>query len=123
MRVRRLVGSLLALGLPLLVAACSALREDTPPSPFENGGNVPQNIQITVDNQDWRDATLYADWNGVRQRVGMITGKTTQTFSTPWRDYMVRLDIDFVGGGGIPSRDPIQVQAGDHLDYTIMPQW
>ncbi len=123
MRVRRLVGSLVALGLPLLVAACGALREDTPPSPFENGGNAPTNIQITVDNQDWRDATLYVDWNGVRQRVGTVTGKTTSTFSTPWRDHVVRLDVDFLGGGALPIRDPIQVNAGDHLDFTIMAQW
>jgi hypothetical protein len=123
MRARRLVGSLLAVSLPLVVAVCSAFREDTPPSPFENGGNVPQNIQITVDNQDWRDATLYVDWNGVRQRVGSVLGKTTQTFSTPWREYMVRLDVDFVGGGGMAPRDPIQVQPGDHLDFVILPQW
>jgi hypothetical protein len=122
MRVRRLVVSLVALGLPFL-AACSAFREDTPPSPFAEGGNVPRSIQITVDNQDWRDGTLYADWNGVRHRVGTVLGKTTETFSTPWRDYMVRLDIDFVGGGGIPARDAIQVQPGDHLDFTILAQW
>jgi hypothetical protein len=123
MRVRRFVGSLAALGFPLLIAACSAIREDTPPSPFDEGGRGPANIQITVDNQDFRDATLYVDWNGVRQRVGTVLGKTRETFSTPWRDYQVRLDVDFLGGGALPVRDPVQVQAGDHLDFIIMAQW
>jgi hypothetical protein len=122
MRVRRIFGAPVALGLLLGAAACGAFREDTPPSPFE-GSPGEQNIRITVDNQDWRDATLYADWNGVRQRVGMVLGKTTETFTTPWRDYMVRLDVDFVGGGALAARDAIQVQAGDHLDFLIMPQW
>jgi hypothetical protein len=122
MRVRRIVGAPAALALLLVTAACAAFREDTPPSPFD-GGAGEENILITVDNQDWRDATLYADWNGVRQRVGMVLGKTTETFTTPWKDYYVRLDVDFVGGGGLPSQQPIQVQAGDHLDYTIMPGW
>jgi len=105
--------------LALMLAACAGQNEL--PNPFSASGDA--TIQITVDNQDWRDATLYADWNGVRQRVGMVVGKTTETFRTPWRDYYLRLDVDFIGGGGLPSRDPIQVQAGDHIDYVIMPGW
>ena len=117
MCTRRAVAIPLMLGLVL--AACAGQSER--PNPFSSGGDA--TIQITVDNQDWRDATLYADWNGVRQRVGMVVGKTTETFRTPWRDYLLRLDVDFIGGGGLPSRDPIQVQAGDHIDYVIMPGW
>jgi hypothetical protein len=118
MSSRRTVLTLLALGFPL--AACAPRTE--PPSPFE-GRRGEGEIMITVDNQDWRDATLYADWNGVRQRVGMVLGKTTETFRTPWRDYFVKLDVDFIGGGGLPAREAIQVQAGDHIDYTILPGW
>ena len=118
MRIRRAVVTPLTLGL--LFAACAGRNER--PSPFAAAGGE-GTIQITVDNQDWRDATLYADWNGVRQRVGMVLGKTSETFSTPWRDYYVRFDVDFIGGGGLPARDAIQVQAGDHIDYVIMPGW
>jgi len=120
MRLPRTAGALWALGVVLVAGAC-APRGESLPSPFE-GGNQGA-IRITVDNQDWRDATLYADWNGVRQRVGFVTGKTTETFTTPWRDYFVRLDVDFVGGGALPAQNPIQVQSGDHIDYTIMPGW
>jgi hypothetical protein len=117
MRIRDVVAMPMMLGLVL--AACAGQSER--PNPFSGVGDA--TIQITVDNQDWRDATLYADWNGVRQRIGMVVGKTTETFRTPWRDYYVRLDVDFIGGGGLPSRDAIQVQAGDHIDYVIMPGW
>src|SRR5690242_19805694 len=99
MRVRRSLPALASLALPLVIAACSAVRQDTLRNPFEGGGRMAEeNILITVDNQDFRDATLYANWNGVRQRVGTVTGKTTSTLETPWREYMVQLEVDFLGG-------------------------
>jgi hypothetical protein len=76
-----------------------------------------------VANQDFRDATVYADWNGTRQRVGMVIGKTSETFTIAWRDYTVRLEVDFVGGGELRAGDEISVWAGDHLEFTILPRW
>src|SRR5687768_9994826 len=70
MRIRDVVAMPMMLGLVL--AACAGQSER--PNPFSGVGDA--TIQITVDNQDWRDATLYADWNGVRQRIGMVVGKT-----------------------------------------------
>ncbi len=119
MQRSRTLSTILACTLALAVSACAVRTEA--PTPFVERGET--NILITVDNQDWRDATLYANWNGTPQRVGMVTGKTTETFTTPWRDYQVRLAIDFVGGGSLPSRDPIAVQAGEHIDFIIMPEW
>ena len=120
MRIRRNLRALAALGIVLAAGSCSP-RGESLPSPFE--GSREGAIQLTVDNQDWRDATVYVDWNGVRQRVGMVLGKTTETFTTPWRDYFVKIDVDFIGGGGLPAQEAIQVQSGDHLDYVIMPGW
>ncbi len=77
---------------------------------------------LTVDNRDYRDATIYANWNGVRRRVGMVIGKTSETFSTPWRNYEVRVEVDFVGGGEFRA-DEITAYPGDHLDFIIMPGW
>ncbi len=108
------------LALLLLTAACAASRRDVP-SPYEAGSEAV--IMLTVDNQDFRDATIFADWNGVRHRVGMVIGKTTQTFRLPWRDYTVRLEVDFVGGGEMKIADPISVWAGEHIDFIIMPGW
>lgn len=110
------------LALALAASACAVRTEA--PTPFVERGET--NILITVDNQDFRDATLYVNWNGTKQRVGMVTGKTTETFTTPWRDFQVRLEVDFVVGGdgyGVPVTDPIAVSAGEHIDYIIMPGW
>ncbi len=73
---------------------------------------------LTVQNHDFRDATIYAYWRGVKDRVGMVIGKTTKTFTMRWRAEEVRLEIDFVGGGG-HFTETIPVWAGDHLEYMI----
>jgi hypothetical protein len=108
------------LGAALLVSAACASGGPVP-SPFEEGSDP--TILLTVDNQDFRDATVYADWNGVRNRVGMVVGKTTETFTVDWRDYTVRLEVDFIGGGELKAIDPIMVSPGEHLDFIIMPGW
>ena len=108
-----LVGSL------VLAAACSVFRPSVdPPSPFVEQRET--TIQITVDNQDFRDATLWMNWNGTKQRLGTVTGKTTLTFTTPWRDFQVRLAVDFLGGGVLDEGDPILVSPGEHIDYIIL---
>lgn len=112
----------IALGLTLLLAtACASRGSRSMPSPFVEGSQAI--VLLTVDNQDFRDATIYADWNGARQRVGFVIGKTTETFTMPWRNYEVRLQVDFVGGGEMKIADPIPVWAGEHIDFIIMPGW
>jgi hypothetical protein len=53
----------------------------------------------------------------------MVIGKTSETFTIAWRDYTVRLEVDFVGGGELRAGDEISVWAGDHLEFTILPRW
>lgn len=118
-RTRRAALAGLVTVLTVVSAACAARR--TAPSPFLESGDP--TILLTVDNQDFRDATIFVNWNGVRQRLGMVIGKTTETFRAEWRDYVVRLEVDFVGGGEMKLADPISVQPGEHIDFVIMPGW
>jgi hypothetical protein len=109
-----------ATALALWAAACAGSAKPADVSPFD--GRNAQPVLLTVDNQDFRDATIYVIWNGPKQRVGSVTGKTTKTFSMQWREYQMRLDVDFLGGGGLTG-DPISVYAGDHIDFVIQPGW
>lgn len=121
--MKRLRGTLiftLAGTLGLAATAC-ARTVGSAPSPFVESGETA--IQITVDNQDFRDATLFITWNGTRQRLGTVTGKTTRTLTTPWEDYQLRLAVDFLGGGEMRLGDPILVSPGEHIDFIIMPGW
>lgn len=79
-------------------------------------------VRITVQNNDFYDAVIYANWIGsTRRRVGMVTGKTTETFTVEWQSERVAFEADFVSGGTVPF-EPVDVWGGDHLDLVIMIQ-
>jgi hypothetical protein len=79
-------------------------------------------VQLTVQNNDFKDATVYAVWEGMaRRRIGMVTGKTSATFTFDWVSHVMYIEADFIAGEGFTS-DAIEVWEGDHLDLVIMNQ-
>jgi hypothetical protein len=111
------------LGILLVLVAGACAPRPAVSTPFTGEGGGTPTLRLTVDNQDFRDATIYTNWNGARNRVGMVVGKTTETFTVAWRDYQVRLEVDFIGGGEMKIAEPIGVQPGEHIDFIIMPGW
>ena len=97
-------------------AACVSSR--TVDSPFRSGQSEGDQVMLTVQNHNYQDATIYAYWNGVRDRVGMVIGKTEETFSMRWRSEEIQLEVDFVGGGGYFT-EIVSVYRGDHLEFRI----
>jgi hypothetical protein len=89
--------------------------------PFGDAGAGSEEVLLTVENNDFRDASIYAIWNGVRRRVGSVTGKTSETFRMEWRSEDIQLEIDFLGGGDYVS-ERVPVTQGDHLNFVIMGQ-
>ena len=110
------------LALLLMVGGCTAGAPGSQPigDPFDPARAGRDDVLLTVRNDDFRDASIYAIWNGVKRRVGSVTGKTSQTFRMSWRSEEVQLEVDFVGGGGYMS-ERVPVTQGDHLDFIIMP--
>jgi hypothetical protein len=79
-------------------------------------------VRLTVQNNDFKDCDVYANWQGYgRRRVGMVVGKTSQTFTFEWVSDWVTFEGDFIAGNTFIA-DPINVQGGDHLDLVIMNQ-
>jgi hypothetical protein len=77
-------------------------------------------VTVTIQNQDFKDATIYANWAGMaRHRVGLAVGKTSKTFIIEWRSEVVQFDADFIAGRTF-AFEPISVYEGDHLDLIIM---
>ena len=115
---RNLVG-LGVVGCVLAMTACASLGQSSA-DPFD--GQTPsydEPVRITIENNDFRDATIYGMWNGMRDRLGMVTGKTTRTFSTDWKSEDFSFYVNFVGGGEYRS-ESIEVWGGDHLNFVIM---
>ena len=111
-------------GAVLATAGCSAGQEE-PGSPFD-GSRGAEDVLLTVENNDFRDATIHVFWNGMRTRAGMVTGKTSETFRLDWRGEFAQLEVDFIGSGGPGARgdytsERVSVYPGDHLNFVIMP--
>lgn len=103
--------------LATLAGACSSSGRPTVSSVAGEGDQV----QVTVQNQRFNDATIYALWSGSRVRLGLVTGNTTQTFETDWGGPELRFEVDLVGGGDFTS-DALGVDRGDHVELQIPPQ-
>lgn len=77
-------------------------------------------VRLTVQNNRFEDATIHAIWKGgLRRRVGLVTGMTTQTFTFDWVSDVIQLEVDFIAAEDY-TVDPIDVDEGDHLDLVIM---
>jgi hypothetical protein len=86
------------------------------------GSEYDRIVRLTVQNNDFKDCDIYLNWQGYgRRRIGMVVGKTSQTFTFEWVSDVVTIEGDFVAGNTF-SADPINVQGGDHLDLVILNQ-
>jgi hypothetical protein len=111
-------GRLLAVGLSLLLLGGCALlgrgREDDAFGPGDRDGPVALEIQ----NDNFKDARIYARWNGDRRRIGMVTGKTSESFELAWRSNDLRVEVDFIAGGGFVT-DAMAVWPGERVHLWI----
>lgn len=102
----------------LLAAGCGGGRQTLRGDPF--GEFQDDQVRLTVHNNDYRDAVIYAVWNGYKDRVGMVTGTRSQTFAMKWKSEWIRVQVSFIGDNEEQTSDQIPVTPGDHLDYVIL---
>lgn len=95
----------------LAAASCSSRRGQ------QQGNNYPP-IKVSIENQNFYDATVYLSWRGDRRRLGVVGGNTTQTFESPWFGPEVTIQIDLLAGGR-RSGDPIGISPGEELVVQI----
>ena len=121
--IRRRAAGSAVLALALVATGCASGGRE-----IGDGGDAgygeraePQEAQLTAENQNFSDATIYAVWDaGNRQRLGMVTGLTSQTFELDLKGSELRLQVDFIAGGEFTS-ERIFVNPGDHVHITIPP--
>ena len=110
--------STLVAALALLVGAAGcgttrALNPFAPPSASET------QIRVTIENQNFGDATIHALRGGERIRLGQVTGKSEQNFNVRWNFSLpMEFEIHIVGGQGCRVR-PIPVDPGDRIWVRI----
>jgi hypothetical protein len=96
----------------LVAASCSSRRSNQ-----QQGNNYPP-IRVSIENQNFYDATVYLSWRGDRRRLGVVGGNTTQVFQSPWFGPEVTIQIDLLAGG-TRSGDPIGISPGEELVVQI----
>jgi hypothetical protein len=84
-------------------------------------GGTGDQVAVTVENQNFKDAAVYAIWGvGNRDRLGLVTGHTTQTFTTPFKSGDLRIEVDFIAGDDVVT-ESMGVFQGDNIHVTIPP--
>jgi len=110
------IPALLLIGFTL--SGCAMLPRGERPAPDAVSNNEP--VLLEVNNQNFQDARIYVIWDGFRERAGLVNGNTRQTLRLQSRDGQLRVEVDFVAGGGYVT-DPIQVWRGETIQLIIPP--
>jgi hypothetical protein len=100
----------------LTVSACASRVDELTISPEQASSDV----RLTVKNDNYSDAVVHANWGGVRERLALVTGKSSATMSFRWRRDEVWFEVAFLGDGSWET-EVMQVSPGDHLDLQILP--
>jgi hypothetical protein len=105
---------LLTLAVALAAGGCASRGRAIEPG-------AANEVQVTVDNQNFKDAVVYAVWGGgPRDRLGMVTGKSTQTLTAPFKTGDLRIEVDFIAGDDVLT-ESLGVFQGDQIHVTIPP--
>jgi hypothetical protein len=108
----------------LLIGAlvgCGSASAGSAAGGFGTDAATAETIDVTIENQNFYDATVTALWEGgSRQRVGSVTGLTTRTFTLEPRSDALRFEIDFLAGGDFVG-EVIPANPGDHIELTLSP--
>lgn len=118
-RSRRIPALALCFLVVLVQAGCALRGEGVRTDPEAEG--QPEPTFLEVENQNFLDARIYVIWEGVRTRVGMVTGHTTETFQfEKQQGQLLRVEVDFVAGGGFVTEE-MQVWPGETASLVISP--
>jgi hypothetical protein len=106
----------LAVTVPALIQACGGGRQ-----PESDLGPMRELVTIEVVNDNYHDATIYAEYEGlVPERIGFVVGHTTDTMLVHWHPTQLRMIMHLVGAGDAAS-DGVMVDPGDFIQLRLMP--
>jgi hypothetical protein len=110
--------------LVAMIATVAACSNNAKPGRDDNG---PQpTTRLRVENQAYLDMTVYViNDGGARQRLGTVTGNTTQEFVIP--SYLIgpansiRTVVEPIGSSRAGVSGSLSVQPGQSVSLTIPP--
>ena len=112
--MKRLSVGLLYVAVALFAAACGSARQRI----GERGPDPDREVSVTVKNENFYDAAVYACRGTLQDRLGVVTSNTTRDFTFRWITSDLRFLIDFTGAGRYLST-AMHVETGDELQFVI----
>ena len=116
---RKTAATLLSVAVIMMAGACifphrAAVPDDAP--------NDPSNevVSVSVENQNFYDATIYTVHGTTRERLGNVGGQGHENFSFKWKAGEVYFIIALLAVGEYPT-ERISVSPGDQLELTVEP--
>ncbi len=117
-RAPRPIPVLLAL-LTLALAGCTRYAEN----PFQGGRQENRAIEILVDNNNFLDATVYAESDGNPVRLGEVTGKTQAEFQLSPKNMSMaaglRFRVELVGSSQRYLSPGLYVAGGERILLSV----
>ena len=105
----------------VLLLATTGCAKPEAKNPFAARGTSARDgqVRVSVENQNFGDATVHALRGGERIRLGNVTGKTDEQFTVRWTFSLpMEFEIQIIGGQGCRIR-PISVDPGDRIWVRI----
>lgn len=113
-----LTGLLLVLAAGLTLPGCAQLFDRTDSDVWDIASTGGTDITLAIQNDNYYDARVFVRWNGERQRLGLVTGLSSEVFTMSGRTGTLRLEVDFVATRNFISQ-AVSVGPGDHLTFRI----
>lgn len=91
----------------------------------EQGIDAPvqsERVTLTVENQNWQDATIYIVGNGPRIRLGTVATNDSDRFEVPptlRSQGTIQLAVHLIGSSATEITEPIMVNGGSDIRWTI----
>ena len=117
MRIHRSL--LLALSIGLVAPLSVACRSS---NAYDVNNAEPDRVLLTVKNDNFLEADIYAVSNGLATRIGAVSGLSTKEFalnSTLYTATDFRIVAAPIGGNGRASSGSLPVHAGQTIEFTI----
>ena len=108
--------------LTLTMAALLAVPAATAQTAPEERSETPRTT-VRVINDNWQDITVYAVRAGYRRRLGTVNSFTSRVLTLPPTLLIpsddLRLIADPIGSRGVYVSEPLVVNAGDVVEWTV----